>query len=381
MARPSLVVMTLILSLLLAGWAVAGGRDGKNRVKFTSSKVCGRCHQQIYQSWRGSMHALAVKNQVFQEVYKKVYADTGGEVKYFCLRCHAPTALITKDYDLKLPLSREGVTCDFCHSVGRVSFKDNQARYHLSLGNTKRGPNGKGTSPAHKLKSSKIHTNSEFCAPCHQGYNTIGLPMRSTYLEWKESNYADSGKGCQSCHMGSTKGNKVSTKWVKDGSGSFSNHKVSLSLRKVREAAQVKIKRVERQKRLMNLWVEVINTKAGHMLPTGTPLKKVVLTIVVKLDNGRSFKQVREYGTVVVDRTAKVIVDLPTLLLAGERVIKDSRLAPGEKRLEQFSFAVGRGKRAKISAALDYAFAPSPHKDFSMKVALNQDSLISHGKE
>lgn len=380
MVRLTLVGTVLVLGLLLVGGGQALAGDEKDGAGFTSSKVCGRCHQEIYQSWRGSMHALAVNNRVFQEVYKKVYADTGGQAKFLCLRCHSPTALITKDYDLKLPLSREGVTCDFCHSVGRVSFSDNQARYHLALGEAKRGPKGTGRSPAHKVRQSKVHTRAEFCAPCHQGLNSSGLPMRSTYQEWQESDYAEAGKGCQGCHMGAVKGEKVSFRWVKGNSGSFRNHKVALSLAKVKAAAQVKIRKVERLKQGMNLSVEVINSKAGHMMPTGTPLKKVVLTVRVELDNGQSYEEVREYGTTVVDDTAKIIGDLSTLWLDGKRMVKDSRLAPGEKRVERFSFAVPKSRQAKVKAILNYAFAPSPHKEFSIKVALNEDTLISHGK-
>src|SRR3989304_7350211 len=100
-----IVVFLVALAFLLQpGSSVAkGNKVSVNRSSFTSSQVCGKCHQEIYAAWKGSMHAAAVSNPIFQSAYKEVYADTGGAGKKFCLKCHAPPTPVTEDYDLWPP--------------------------------------------------------------------------------------------------------------------------------------------------------------------------------------------------------------------------------------------------------------------------------------
>lgn len=368
-------VLFFFLGVVLLESAFAG----PSPASFLSSQVCGRCHQDIYQAWKGSMHALAVDNQVFKTAYKEVYADTGGEAKYFCLRCHAPTTTVTKDYDLKLPISREGVTCDFCHSIKAITLKNGQAHFQLAPGSIKRGPNGRGVSPQHKVQRSAVHTSSLFCAPCHQGPNNNGLAIRSTYLEWQDSPYANDGQVCQSCHMNSTRG-RVVVASRKGADETLPNHKISLSLEKMKRAARVRIKKVERSPRALNLLVEVSNSSAGHMFPTGSPLKKVVLNVLVRSDDGQLFRVSRSYEKGVVDGKERYVKDVRGLMLEGERVVKDSRLAPQEVRLEKFVFPVAKGRDAEINVQLDYSFVPSAFSELNMKAGLAYDTWISYGR-
>ncbi|MBI2982325.1 MAG: hypothetical protein HYY44_08595, partial [Deltaproteobacteria bacterium] len=91
---------------------------------FTSAKVCGECHQAIYKGWKESMHANAVKDPIFYPIFLEASQRTAGKSDALCLSCHAPTTRLTKDYRLDSPITSEGVTCDFCHSVRGVRLNE-----------------------------------------------------------------------------------------------------------------------------------------------------------------------------------------------------------------------------------------------------------------
>jgi hypothetical protein len=54
-----------VLSVLL----VAAGKSGKiahyELSQFLSPDVCGGCHSEIYEQWKGSLHNLSLKDQIY----------------------------------------------------------------------------------------------------------------------------------------------------------------------------------------------------------------------------------------------------------------------------------------------------------------------------
>lgn len=108
------------------GSAVAG-----DSVRDVSSELCKSCHKEIYQQWKGSMHAnsTALKDPIHATFYKKVVGDPLKEGvkmkngKYpVCLQCHAPNAALAKSTKLdEKPSYSEGVNCVACHTL--KSFK------------------------------------------------------------------------------------------------------------------------------------------------------------------------------------------------------------------------------------------------------------------
>ena len=94
----------LISALLYSADISAFSKDNKVQLKnneYNSSELCAECHQDIYNKWNDSVHALAVKDPIFYTSYIEAYTMSGGEAKILCLKCHAPTVLVTKDYELK----------------------------------------------------------------------------------------------------------------------------------------------------------------------------------------------------------------------------------------------------------------------------------------
>ena len=99
---------------------------------FTSAKVCGECHVEIYNMWKNSLHAMSIEDPIFQTANLIAFKNSNGETKVLCIKCHAPITFWNKDYDLKQDITKEGITCDFCHSVTAVDLKNRKIPSGLS---------------------------------------------------------------------------------------------------------------------------------------------------------------------------------------------------------------------------------------------------------
>ncbi len=133
---------------------------------------------------------------------------------------------------------------------------------------------------------------SEFCAPCHHGvfrdtvvYNSFG--------EWLDSPYSDpvKGKSCQDCHMPPS-GNRhfvpeelggrtrdpsmVLTHALPAGANDRKAlaNSVTMSVRGRREGARIVAD------------VAITNDRVGHMVPTGSPLRHLILLVRATEDSG-----------------------------------------------------------------------------------------------
>jgi hypothetical protein len=104
-------------------------------IHHVTSEVCGNCHKEIYQQWKGSMHAnsTALKDPIHATFYKKVVGDPTKEgVKHkasgkypVCLNCHAPNAARDKVTKLDAnPAYSEGVNCVACHTLAKYNGID-----------------------------------------------------------------------------------------------------------------------------------------------------------------------------------------------------------------------------------------------------------------
>jgi hypothetical protein len=147
------------------------------------------------------MHAVAAIDPVFIESLTRAEKQGDDKIRRLCLGCHSPVAVALNDLRLKLAVSREGVTCDFCHTVKTVNLSDGNRRFTNNPGPVKMGPGGKDFVPPHKLGNNYLLMQSEFCAACHEWENPRGLMILGTYSEWKASFYPGEKVSCQQCHM------------------------------------------------------------------------------------------------------------------------------------------------------------------------------------
>ncbi len=247
-------ILTLILFSAFGNFSSNVSADEKKSEKtipksmplhHVSSKVCAECHEDIYDQWKGSMHAqsTALKDPIHGTFYKKVIGDPHKEGvltkkgKYpVCLKCHVPN--MAKDKKTKIDSKvayEEGVNCVACHSLQSFKGTTNPQNGKMQLGidaynmaNFLQGTNGPlsnfsgkedddnphrnpfkpvSTDPKHfnlPMQGNAMMQTSAACMGCHdKRNNSHGVPLCATGDEIKHGN---SQQSCQSCHMPAVNG-------------------------------------------------------------------------------------------------------------------------------------------------------------------------------
>ena len=326
---------------------------------WTSSEVCGHCHQAIHAVWRPSLHSKAWSNGVFQAAYRRSIESYGAEKSRACLSCHTPTVRHGGDYAVKEPVTAEGVTCDFCHSVKSVDLSAQGDPIRLTIGKTKYGPLLHAQSPAHEIINSQLHTRSEFCAACHEYQNPNGVKVLGTYSEWKDSSYAKLGKQCQDCHMPLVPGRVVAMDVKGDTPTSVNLHNISGShdIERVRKAVTLNLAGYEWLGDRVWVHVKVANEGSGHCFPTGLPIHRAVL--IVTLRDAAKLVGRREipFEVVMLDKTGRPLRREHEVLMEAARVRSDTRLKPNEVRTLEISFRDIKASRLVATAELYYEYS------------------------
>jgi len=247
----------------------AGGARAEAPATFRSAEVCRPCHATIYGEWRQSSMARSPELAGWSlEASLEALRWMGQEEKIrdLCYACHAPVARRTGPLDLSTSPHREGVTCDYCHSVRAVEVSSRINVATVVPGDVKTGPHADAVSTGHETLELPLIRRSEFCAGCHYfAWPTNGMPTDWTYAQWAESPYREEGVQCQTCHMPRRPG-KSSSDPGAPMRGGFASHRFlgardlptlrgALALRTRRDGAHVVI--------------EVENVGAGHSIPGG----------------------------------------------------------------------------------------------------------------
>jgi predicted CXXCH cytochrome family protein len=119
---------------------------------YAGPEFCGKCHQELFDTWTSTRHAEAFSSPIFQQDWVKEGSSNT------CLECH------TTGYDKENgAFSHEGVTCESCHGAFQ---------------------------PGHPQAIMPITPDAELCSTCHQ----------STTNEWHASPHAAANIQCQACH-------------------------------------------------------------------------------------------------------------------------------------------------------------------------------------
>lgn len=325
---------------------------------YTESQTCGACHTVIYKEWKNSLHASSISDPVFLGVFNEVEK----EKKSFCLKCHAPTVRVTGDYDLTQFITKEGVTCDFCHTVKSVDLNKDEP-FEFDLGFVKRGPFESDLEIGHKNRYSEIHLKAEFCAGCHEVVNQNGFHVMSTYSEWKGGPYAEKGVQCQNCHMPEEFGTPIVNPEIAETQRSVTAHKFlgghsQINITKAASLTQV----LDKSNNSLSVVVYVTNSEAGHSLPTGIPSRKVILTVKLFDSKGEIIGEKEVvYKRVLVNSEGKEIPDknIKDMFLKAAALKSDNRIKPKETRREEFSFPITKrmGKILTVDSTLRYEFS------------------------
>lgn len=185
------------------------------RDELLSPESCKDCHPDHYREWSGSMHSYAADDPVFIAMNARGQRETQGALGDFCVKCHAPMAILegatTDGLNLdQVPQQLKGITCYFCHTVQAVEGTHNNP-LKLAGDTVMRGgisdpqPNEGHQSAYSSLHDRKKIQSSDLCGSCHDVVTPANVHLERTYLEWKESLFGQNLEGrllnCNQCHM------------------------------------------------------------------------------------------------------------------------------------------------------------------------------------
>ena len=353
MGRIFLIAGAAFLALLFVR-----GPDPLLAQTYQSAAVCAVCHAEIHRTWAGSQHASAFTDPAFQLPYDRLLRDNPKKI-FMCEQCHNPMRFLLPPGDPRAFLfSREGVTCDFCHSVSSVDAEGPFPRYRTRPG-VKFGPHtehsGKGP---HVRRFSPLHITSEFCAGCHEFRNEHGILILSTVSEWEKSFYRGTGVHCQFCHLPQL----FDARFIngKREKGPIDHAMVGGHSRE-RLARAIPV----RAELLLSggaprVVVSVKNELVGHATPTGIPTHKLRLVATLFDARGNALDRREEiFERVLGDGTGKALTRPEEIFVSAREVLKDNRLLPKETREVRFSFPAGKTVPATASVSLTYEI-PTP---------------------
>jgi hypothetical protein len=331
---------------------------------YTAARECATCHKTIHLYWSESGHSRSASNPSYLEALRVAVEGASDKetVRRGCVWCHAPTALVTGDYDLQRPITKEGVSCDFCHTVADVDLSKPDHPFELKPGTVKRGPLEYAKSPFHATAYSTLHKASPLlCAACHEHTNARGVPVLSTYTEWKAGPYADRGQTCQECHMPLVPGSTV-REGLQSTQRRINLHRMAggSTASQIRSGLQLRIDSLSLGSVTADVQVVVVNTGVGHSAPGGLSSKSLVLAVGVETSSGELMhRRERVYQRDLNDAEGRTLVTVPDLFLKAASVGKDTRIKQKETRAERFTVPLPEDWRA-IVARLEYHDASDP---------------------
>ena len=341
------------------------------------------------------MHNNAMEDRFYRGFHALASEETNGAIDAFCTACHTPIGTFSGEVP---PLegsnisenSKDGVQCDFCHTVTGSTGIGN-ASFEFSPSNTKKGPFDDAVSPFHQTQYSELHTQSEFCGMCHDVNHPInGVPLEATYSEWKNSPYAEQGVQCQDCHMtpgpGVTSPNPgkaatmgperphIYTHQFVGGNATqlASEEHQELATKQLQAAASLSLTATPpgAPGGNLSLQVGVTNKGAGHYLPTGlTEVRQMWLEVTVTDAGGNDIyhsgavdgegkidDSTEVFHTVFADADGQA-THLPW---EAEGLLSDKRIPPMGTVTDSYSIPLPEGVALPltIKATLHYRTAP-----------------------
>ncbi len=204
-----------------------------------AKQTCGRCHEKIYEDWKGSLHGRAWVDPVY-------LMSAGNPPKMECRGCHSMEPILEREISTDVsyrPIYRpynqeEGITCLACHG--------------LADGSVAAARDVPGA-PCRPRRDDRLRT-PEFCGACHN-------PTHLAYDEWKLSK---SGKTCTECHA--VKEGRFSHRMRGTDDPEFVKSGLAWSCDVVRDELRI-----------------LLTNKSGHRLPSEVPTR--LLRLRIRLDD------------------------------------------------------------------------------------------------
>lgn len=260
-----------------------------------SASSCGVCHQEIYEEWKESTHAIAFQDLQFQEELKKDNILT-------CLNCHTPlqnqqefivNGIINGDYKTpaKVPnphfdkaLQQESITCASCHvRSGKII-----------------GTMGITDAPHETVKDVDFLSES-LCTSCHNVVDELNPVLVCTFEtgdEWEKGWAIEEGKTCISCHMPEVERsifpgieNRKAHKHHFPGSGIPKFPEMEVERLEGLEITESEIQESYSIEDSLHYILTLENKYAGHSVPTGDPERYIIVSFKLKDEQGDIIKE------------------------------------------------------------------------------------------
>src|SRR5437763_192181 len=207
---------------------------------FTTSAACGRCHTDIYNQWKSSVHHFSsFNNQWYRKSIEYMQDVVGTKPSKWCGGCHDPAVLYGGLMDTPIkqivnrPEAQAGLGCVMCHSIAKVKSTMGQGDFVLEypeLHDLAASKNPlvralhdftiKLNPEPHRrvfLKPFMRTQTAEFCSTCHKVH--LDVPVNhyrwirgfNEYDNWQASGVSGEGarsfyyppkpSQCADCHM------------------------------------------------------------------------------------------------------------------------------------------------------------------------------------
>ncbi|WP_440947257.1 multiheme c-type cytochrome [Methanosarcina sp. T3] len=405
MKSTGLLITIFLFAGILASSAMADPSEPGDFTssQFSKSGLCSNCHGSSFGEWDGSMHSNADIDFFYQAMLQEYGAAAEAQElpPEFCSRCHTPIGMVSAeipplDGSNLSEVAKEGVQCDFCHSIAESEGIGN-APYVLEPGGVKWGSRTDSESPSHETEAHEFYNESGYCGMCHNIYHPVNnLTLAATYTEWEESPYAEEGVNCQACHMTpgivgfeENPGKAASTgperahvythyfvganAFVTGIMGEGRHEKRAIEY--LQHAAEIEVTAPDSAEPGENVEVEVeiTNTGAGHKIPTGVTEDREMWLELIALDaegkeiyhsggldsEGNIDPEATIYHTVFADSEGN-----PTVKVwEAESILSDNRIKPKSSVVEKHPFSMPQNASNPISvkAVLHYRSASQEH--------------------
>ena len=187
---------------------------------------------------------------------------------------------------------QDGVHCDFCHKIQTPTLNEEGNPGGLSVhllrppaagrvDNIFFGPwdDAQGETDVYN----PAFSSSLICAPCHNHTEETGVLVYSEFSEWQNGPYAEKGIQCQDCHMQPT-GDVTN---IAPGNGGIERDPMTISSHRLLgindSTFLASAVEMEMQSRVsetgLDVTVRLTNVGAGHFVPTGIPMRNMLLVL------------------------------------------------------------------------------------------------------
>src|SRR5215475_13108528 len=207
---------------------------------FMDSEACGRCHKDIFEQWKSSMHHFAsFNNQFYRKSIEYMQSVVGPQPSKWCAGCHDHAVFFNGRFErpikeqIDTPEAHAGLACTSCHAIVHVDSSMGNAGFTIEYPPLHELANSKNplirkvdhfltylNPEPHRqtfMKPFMRMDSAEYCSTCHKVH--LDVPVNSyrwfrgfnDYDNWQASGVSGQGarsfyypkqsQNCVDCHM------------------------------------------------------------------------------------------------------------------------------------------------------------------------------------